>query len=86
MRVIFHEDALRDLRSFDKALRQHFARHIEKLSKMPPRRHMKFGLPYHVENITRQARLVYNERGECLYVIRCFGTHKEYERWYVSFE
>jgi len=86
MKIIFHDDALRDLQSFDKTLKGHFVRHIEKLSKMPPRRHMKFGLPYHVENITKQARLIYNERGEDLYIIRCFGTHKDYEKWYRSFE
>ena len=86
MKVIFHEDALADLRSFDTVLKGHFARHLEKLSGMPPRRHMKFGLPFHVENITKQARLVYCERGENLYVIRCFGNRKDYERWYVSFK
>jgi hypothetical protein len=86
MKVIFHEDALKDLQSFDKTLKQHFAAHVEKLSKMPPRRHMKFGLPFHVENIMRQARLIYNERGDCIYIIRCFGAHKDYERWYNSFE
>ena len=86
MKILFHDDALKDLQSFDKTLKGQFARHIEKLSKMPPRRHMRFGLPFHVENITKQARLLYNERGECLYVIRCFGTHKDYEKWYRSFE
>ncbi len=86
MKVIFHGEALKDFQSFDRMLKGHFARHIEKLSKMPPRRHMKFGLPFHVETITKQARLIYNERGDCLYVVRCFSSHKDYEKWYRSFE
>ncbi|MFH0817454.1 MAG: hypothetical protein V1909_02360 [Candidatus Micrarchaeota archaeon] len=85
MKILFHEDALRDLQSFEKQLKAQFAHRLDKLSEMPPRRHMKFGFPFHVENITKQARLIYCERGDALYVIRCFSSHKEYERWYRSF-
>lgn len=47
---------------------------------------MKFGVPYHVEDVTRQARLIYEFYGDTLYVIRCFGNHKDYEKWYMSFK
>ena len=47
---------------------------------------MKHGLPWFVEKITKQARLVYRLENECLHVLRCFATHKEYERWYLSFK
>lgn len=85
MKIIFKEQAQADFQSFDKQLQTFFQKHLDKLERMPPRRHMKFGLPWHVEEITRQARLVYNEKEDTLYVIRCFATHKEYERWYNSF-
>ena len=52
---------------------------------MPPRRHMGFGVPYNVEDVTKQARLVYNENENTLSVIRCFATHKEYEKWYKTY-
>ncbi len=86
MEVVYDEKADKDLEAIEKKLRKYFLKHIEKLQKMPPRRHMKFGVPHHVEDVTNQARLVYNEEGSKLYIIRCFATHKEYERWYLSYQ
>ncbi len=86
MEIKFDEDAIRDLDSMDKGVREFFRKHIEKISKMPPRRHLRFGLPGNVEDVTKQARLVYTYRNEeTLYIIRCFTTHKEYEKWYKSY-
>lgn len=70
----------------DKTLRERFRQHIEKLLNMPPRRHMKFGLPYNVEDVAKQARMAYQIENDFLYVLRCFASHKEYERWYESFK
>jgi hypothetical protein len=58
---------------------------MEKLARMPPRRHPKHGLSRNVEDVTKQARLVYLADGGAIRVIRCFATHKEYERWYQSY-
>ena len=85
MNVLFDAKALEDIHSFDRQLQGFFRNHIDKLCKMPPRRHLKRGLPFFVEDVTKQARLVYLEDGELLRVIRCFATHKEYEKWYNSF-
>jgi len=85
MKIIFEKQATKDFLSFDKALQEFFRKHINKLSSMPPRRHLRFGLPFHVENVTKQARFVFAEENDTLYVIRCFASHKEYERWYQSF-
>lgn len=85
MNVSFSDQAQKDFDSFDKQLQGFFRSHIDKLCRMPPRRHLKFGLPWHVEDVTKQARLVYNEEGDLLKVVRCFSTHKEYEKWYSSF-
>lgn len=85
MEIIYSEKALKDLESLDKKLQSFFIKHIEKLEKMPPRRRMKYGIPQCVENVTRQARLVYEEGKDTLYIHHCFATHKEYEKWYRSF-
>lgn len=75
-----------DLEKMDSKLRSFFIKHFEKLETMPPRRHLRFGLPYNVENVTEQARFVYETEGETATVLRCFTTHKEYEKWYKSFK
>ena len=67
-------------------LQEFFKNHLEKLVQMPPRRHLRFGIPFHVENVTKQARLVYEIEGGDLVVLHCFATHKDYEKWFKSFK
>lgn len=86
MEVIFSPNAETDLDAFDSSLRKLFLQHAEKLLKMPPRRHLKFGLPHFVEKVTKQARMIYDIEGEVLSVLRCFSTHKEYEKWFLRFK
>ena len=86
MKLEFSEKAEKELDAIDKSLRELFIKHAEKISAMPPRRHMRFGLPFNVEEVTRQARIVYNIEEETCYILHCFATHKEYERWYNSFK
>ena len=83
--MLFSENAERELDEMDKALRAMFIKHVEKLQEMPPRRHLKFGMPYNVEDVTKQARMVYTMKDDTLYILRCFNSHKEYEAWYKSF-
>ena len=85
MEVVFSAEAQADFDSFEGALKSFFINHLRKLARMPPRRHLKHGLPWNVEDVTKQARLVYLADGDFLRVIRCFATHKEYERWYQSY-
>jgi mRNA-degrading endonuclease RelE of RelBE toxin-antitoxin system len=88
MKIVFSEKAENELDSADQSLRKLFLKHSEKIASMPPKRHMKFGLPFNVEEVTKQARMVYyieEDEGIC-YVLHCFKTHKEYERWYKSFK
>ena len=82
MAVVFLEKGLRDFDALDNSVRILFKKHLQKLLAMPPRRHLGRGLPYFCENVTEQARLVYQMAGEDLLVLHCFATHKEYERWY----
>jgi len=86
VKIEFSDSGREDFLNLEQTLQVFFKNHLQKLSKMPPRRHLKFGVPYHVEDVTRQARLVYSVRDETLFVIRCFALHKEYEKWYKSFK
>ena len=85
MKVIVSAKADADLSKMDASIRSFFIMHFEKLQTMPPRRHLRFGMPYNVENVTSQARFAYDVEGDTLWIVRCFATHKEYEKWYKSF-
>jgi hypothetical protein len=85
MSLVFLPDAEADLDDMTEPQRRFFFKHARKIHGMPPRRHMKHGIPYPVEEVTKQARLVYARRGEDTIVIRCFIRHKDYERWYESY-
>ena len=86
MKIVFSEKAEKELDDTDQNLRKLFIKHAEKIASMPPRRHLRFGLPFNVEKVTRQARIVYNTEEDICYILHCFKTHKEYERWCKSFE
>ena len=86
MKVILFETAQNELRQMDNSVKKSFIKHIEKLQAMPPGRHLRFGIPWHVEEVTKQARLIYKIEDECLYIQHCFATHKEYEKWYKTYK
>ncbi|MFH1587243.1 MAG: hypothetical protein ABID38_05275 [Candidatus Diapherotrites archaeon] len=86
MKLEFSEKAEEELDAIDKSLRKLFIKHAEKIASMPLRRHMRFGLPFNVEEVTRQARMVYNIEENTCHILHCFKNHKEYERWYKSFK
>lgn len=86
MELIFSEKAESDLDEMDNAIRKLFKKHFEKIIQITPKRHLRFGLPFFVEEVTRQARLVYDFQNDTCQIIRCFATHKEYERWYKSYK
>lgn len=85
MEVHLYELAEKDLDTMDNAVYELFIKHIEKISRLPLRRHLKFGMPFNVEEIG-QGRIIYHIKGETLFIIRCFSSHKEYEKWYKSFK
>jgi len=86
MEILFSEKAKKEFEDIDQSLKKLFAKHIEKIAIMPPKRHLRFGLPFNVEEVTKQARIVYNIENDVCYVIHCFKTHKEYEKWYKSYK
>jgi len=86
MKILFSERAEKELESADHSLRKLFIKHAEKIALMPLRKHMRFGMPFNVEKVTKQARIVYHIEKNICYILHCFKTHKEYERWYKSFK
>jgi len=86
MEVRISNKAENQLDDMPEDLRLMFIRHLRKLLSMPPGRHMKHGIPCHVEEVTKQARLIYKIEGGDIYVTHCFKDHKEYERWYKSYK
>jgi len=86
MDLVFSDAAKKELKDLPQDLKTIFLKHLNKIQHMPPRRHMKHGIPHHVEKVTKQARLIYNVEEDKLYILHCFKNHKEYERWYKSYK
>lgn len=83
MNVVFQEEARKDLKKMDGYERQFFHDQVKKLAELPPRRHLKYGVPVHVDNVG-QGRIIYQIENETLYILRFFTDHKDYEKWYKS--
>jgi len=45
---------------------------------------IKFGLPFNVEQVN-QGRIIYDVESGTMHMLRCFSTHKDYEKRYQSF-
>ncbi len=43
-------------------------------------------MPFNVEKVTKQSRIIYEIEGDVLYILHCFKNYKEYEKWYKSFK
>jgi len=86
MKILITENAEKEYNTADKTLKKLFKKHIKKMTTIPPRKHLKFGLPFNVEQVTKQARIIYKIENNTLYILHLFTTHKEYEKWYKSFK
>jgi mRNA-degrading endonuclease RelE of RelBE toxin-antitoxin system len=86
MKLVFTDPAKKELKDLPQELAAQFIARLEKMLDMPPRKHMKYGIPYHVEKVTKQARIICDIREDKIYIIHCFGSHNEYERWYKSYK
>ena len=86
MELIFSEAARKELADLEQELKSQFIRHLEKMQEAPPRKHMKYGTPCHVEKVTRQARIIYNIKGTQIFILHCFNTHKKHERLHKSYK
>jgi len=86
MEIVFSDFAKKELERLPQELKSLFLKHFEKMIVAPPRKRMKHGIPCHVDKVTGQARIVCEIRRDTIYVLHCFGSHKEYERWYRSYK
>jgi mRNA-degrading endonuclease RelE of RelBE toxin-antitoxin system len=58
MKVEFSENAIKDLEEMDKPTYISLRKHLQKIAVMPPRRHMRHGVPYIIEEVG-QGRIAY---------------------------
>ena len=86
MELIFSDSARKEIENLELELISIFIKHLEKMQSSPPRKHLKHGIPCHVEKATRQARIVFDIREERIYILHCFASRKEQERWHKSFK
>jgi len=86
MVLIFSDSGKLEIENLEQELKSIFIKHLEKMQSSPPRKHLKHGIPCHVEKVTRQARIVFDISEERIYILHCFANHKEYECWYKSFK
>jgi mRNA-degrading endonuclease RelE of RelBE toxin-antitoxin system len=87
MRVIFDEEAYRDLKKMDHNERAMFYKHVKKLMEIGPRRHLRHGLDAFVEDVgDGRMPFYWDDDDETLRILRCFTDHKMYEKWYKSYK
>jgi phage-related protein len=86
MELIFSDSAQKELSGMPQDLKDVFLVHLEKIYSRPPRKHMKHGIPCHVEKVTIQARIIYEISEDRTYILHCFTSLKEYEHWYSSYK
>lgn len=85
MEILFLDAARKEFERLPDDLQYLFLSHFQKIRSMAPRRHMRYGIPSHVEKVTRQARIIYEIYEDALYILHCFADHKDYEQWYNSY-
>ena len=84
--ISLSDQEMQEIEKTANPLNRLFGKHIEKRSSKETKRHLKRGLPYLTENVTKLARIIYYVEEETVYILHCFKNHKEYERWYKSFK
>ena len=84
MPVVFSDYAIDDLKKLDGTVKRIFIRAAETLGDLPPRRHLRHGLPFLIKEVG-QGRIVYDVENGDIQILRCFSTHAKYEKWYKSY-
>ena len=86
MELLFSDYAKKELADMPQDMKSVFLVHFEKIYSRPPRKHLKHGIPCHVEKVTKQARIIYDISEGQTFILHCFSSHKEYESWYNSYK
>jgi mRNA-degrading endonuclease RelE of RelBE toxin-antitoxin system len=79
VKIIFSKEAISDLDRMDRHLFNRFDKHFDKIVDNPIGRHMKHGLSFQVDEVG-QGRIVYKVENNTIFVLRCFASHKDYEK------
>ncbi|MFA5382137.1 MAG: hypothetical protein WC356_03150 [Candidatus Micrarchaeia archaeon] len=85
MELFFSSEAEKDLAKLDKYEQKIFMKHAEKILNYENRKHLKHGVPFFVEKVSKQARIIYDIKEEKLIILKICATHKEYEKIYNTF-
>ena len=86
MKIVFTDQSIKDLDDMDNSTYLLFEKHITKMMTTPPRRHLRNGLPYFVEEVGGGGIIcLADNSSDTIHIVRCFVTHKEYEKWYSGF-
>ena len=84
---IFFSDILKkEFLKLDNSLQIQFKKAILKLKENPLRKHLKYGIPNHVINVSKQSRIIYEIESDDIIILHCFSNHKDYENWYKSYK
>ena len=86
MELVFSDSARKELAEMQQDMKSVFLMHLLKIQSRPPCKHMQHGIPCHVENVTKQAKIIYEVCEDRTYILHCFTSHKEYEHWSSSYK
>ena len=86
MELVFSDFAKKELANMPQDMKSVFLMHLEKIHSRPPRKHMKHGIPCHVEKVAKHAGIIYDISEDRTHILHCFTSHKEYEHWYSSYK
>ena len=80
MEIIITDNADDDLGNMESSIRIRFDKHILKIATQRPTRFFK---NHNIEQVGDQGRIIYQVdlKDDVLYILRCFATHKDYEKW-----
>lgn len=83
--VQVQEDAKKQILELDFSIREQILKRIKRMESGPAGRHLKYGLPYCIEEIG-QYRIAYTSNEQSKEKIIYFvGNHKDYEKWFKQF-
>lgn len=80
MKIELTDLAKEEFKALDGSVRLLFVKHFRKLALTPKGRHLQHGINAYTEEVTKQARIIYNFDNDTLYILRCCAIHKEYEK------
>jgi len=81
--IIITDNADEEMGNMGSSTRIRFDKHILKIATKRPTRFFK---DHNIVQVGDQGRIIFQVdlKDDVLYILRCFSTHKDYEKWYHS--